>query len=110
MFNADFMITLFKAGALRALEYGAGLWGVGCVRNDVWQEVERFWLTVARYILNAPLRTPISAIRGDLNWLPFQVRAGSQAGAFWVRATKMDHTSLVHKAMCVQRQLVNKSS
>ena len=30
MLNADLMITLFKTGAMPALEYGAGLWGVGC--------------------------------------------------------------------------------
>ena len=51
MLNADLMITLFKTGAMPALEYGAGLWGVGCVCN----EVELFWLTVARYILHALL-------------------------------------------------------
>ena len=86
------------------------LWGVGCVGNDVCQEVELFWLTVARYILHAPLRTPISAIKGDLNWLPFRVRTGQQAASFWTRVSKMDDSCLVRKAMYVQRELVHKKS
>ena len=77
------------------------------VRADAWQEVERFWLSVARYILHAPTRTPISAIVGDLNWLPFSVRSGQQVMSFWSRVTKMDDTCLVRKAMHVQRELVS---
>ena len=70
-----------------ALEYGVGLWGVGCVNNDTWNEIERFWLSVARFVLNAPVRTPIAAIQGDLNWMPYHIRAGYQAASFWSRVS-----------------------
>jgi len=88
MLNTDLMLTLFKTGAMPALEYGAGLWGVGSVRNDVWREVESFWLSVSRYILHALIRTPISAIIGDLCWMPFNVRAGQQASCVFFHANK----------------------
>ena len=39
MLNTDLVLTLFKTGAMPALEYGAGLWGVSSVRADAWQEV-----------------------------------------------------------------------
>ena len=106
MLNTDLMLTLFKTGAMPALEYGVGMWGVGSVRNDVWREVESFWLSVSRYILHAPIRTPISAIIGDLGWMPFNVRAGQQAVSFFTRISKMDDTCLVRKAMYVQRGLL----
>ncbi len=54
-----------------------------------------------------PLRTPIAAITGDLNWLPFRVRARHQAAKFWTRVSMMDDSCLVRKAMCIQRDLVN---
>ena len=109
MLNPDIMITLFKTGAMPALEYKVVLWGVGCVRkDDEWKEVESFWTSIARYILHAPVRGPIAAIRGDLNWLPFSIRAGYQAAQFWTRVSKLDDSCVVRKAMCVQRDLVYK--
>ena len=71
-----------------ALEYGVGLWGVGCVskhmqkNGDAWKGAEQFWRSVARYILHAPAATPIAAVTGDLEWLPFSTRAGFQAAQF----------------------------
>jgi hypothetical protein len=108
MLNTDLMVTLFKAGAMPALEYSVGLWGVGCVQSKGWDEVETFWFSVAKYILHAPIRAQRTAIMGDLNWLPFSVRAGHQAAKFWTRVSKMNDSCLVRKAMVVQRHLANK--
>ena len=108
MLNTDLTITLFKTGAMPALEYGVGLWGVGCVNTKSWEDVEVFWRSVARYILHAPVRTPSAAIMGDLGWLPFRIRAGHQAAKLWCRISKMDDVCLARKAMHVQRELVNK--
>ena len=111
MLNTDVMITLFKTGAMPALEYGVGLWGVGNVCKDMkdnaWKGVEKFWMSVARYILHAPSKTPIAAITGDLAWLPFSIRAGYQAAQYWSRVSRLNDECLVRQAMCVQRKLVN---
>jgi hypothetical protein len=111
MLDANVMITLFKTGAMPALEYGVGLWGVGFMckhmTTNAWKGTEKFWLSVARYILHAPVTTPIAAITGDLEWLPFSIRAGYQAAQFLARVSKLNDESLVRKAMCVQRELVN---
>ena len=105
------MITMFKTGVMPVLEYGAGLWGVGCIHKDAkdneWKGVENVWLSVARYILHAPIKTSISAITGDLSWLPFNIRAGFQAAQYWARVTMLDDTCLVRKAMCIQRTMIN---
>jgi hypothetical protein len=111
MLNTNVMITLFKTGAMPALEYGVGLWGVGCVCKDMqdnaWKGAEKFWVSVARYILHAPAKAPNAAITGDLEWFPFSVRAGYQAARFWSRVSRLNDECLVRKAMCVQRELVS---
>ena len=107
------MITMFKTGVMPVLEYGAGLWGVGCVRegarDNEWKGVESFWVSVARYILHAPAKTNISAITGDLNWLPFSVRVGFQLSCTVLHSmlSMLDDACLVRKAMGVQRKMVN---
>ena len=44
---------------------------------------------------------------GDLNWLPFSVRAGHQAAKFWTRVSRLSDSCLVRKAMAVQHDLTN---
>ena len=102
------MITTFKTGVMPVLEYGVGLWGVGCVRKiDEWKGVQDYWMSIARYILHAPVRSQFAPVWGDLNWLPFSIRAGYQAAQYWTRVSNLDDSCLVRKAMCVQRDLVN---
>jgi len=60
----------------------------------------------ARFICGVPLRTPIGALFGDLNWYPFKARALNQAVCFWTRVTKMDDSLLVRQAMYVQKDLL----
>ena len=52
-------------------------------------------------------RSQFAPVWGDLNWLPFSIRAGYQAAQYWMRVSKLDDACLVRKAMCVQRDLVN---
>ena len=93
MLDPDMMITTFKTGVMPVLEYGVGLGGVGCVRkNDEWKGVQDYWMSVARYILHAPVRSQFAPVWGDLNWLPFSIRAGYQAAQYWMRVSKLDES------------------
>ena len=105
-FDIKTCLNLFYTCVMPAFEYGVGLWGPGCVQSTLGTAVEQFWLSNARYILNAPLRAPIAGIQGELGWLPFSVRAGWQASCILVRATCSDHDSLLYKAACIQRSLL----
>ena len=49
-----------------SVEYGCGLWGPGLIHNECKDQIESFWIGNARFILHAPLRTPIEAIQGEL--------------------------------------------
>ena len=88
-----------------ALEYGVSIWGPGLIHADSLDRVEKFWISNARFILNAPLRTPNAAIQGDLGWMPFSIRAKWQAVCLLIRSTCSSQDSLLRKAMHVQRRL-----
>ncbi len=52
-------------------------WTLGYGGNEVWDDVERFWMNAARYTIHAPVKTPIAAIMGDLGWVPFRIQAAA---------------------------------
>jgi hypothetical protein len=104
-FKPDTVISQFKTCIMPALEYGVGLWGVGMYNSAAWSKIEVFWRSIARCILGVSMRTPNSAVYGDLGWHPFWTRAAWQATAMWTRITEMPSGSLTREAMCVQRDM-----
>jgi hypothetical protein len=80
---------------MSAFEYSVNIWGAGDFDSILWIQVEVFWREAARFICGVPLRTPIGALFGDLNWYPFKTRVLNQAVYFWTRVTKMDNSLLV---------------
>ena len=105
-FKPDVVVRRFNTCVLPALEYGIGVWGCGNYKSTAWKEVETFWRYIARCILGISVRAPNGGVYGDLGWTPFWVRAAHQATAMWTRITEMDDSSIVRKAMYVQRGLL----
>jgi hypothetical protein len=105
-FNTSTVVSQFKTCIMPALEYGVGLWGVGQYQTAVWREVEEFWRYIARCILGVSQRAPNGGVYGELGWFPFHSRAMQQATQLFTRVTKLNDTSLLRKAMYVQRDIV----
>jgi hypothetical protein len=91
-----------------ALEYGVGVWGCSKYDSVIWKQVETFWRYIAKCILGVPMRTPSGGVYGDLAWSPFWVRAAHQATAMWTRVSEMPASSIVRKAMYIQRDMLHK--
>ena len=102
----DVAVNMFRTCVMPSVEYGCGLWGPGLIHNECKDQIESFWIGNARFILHAPLRTPIEAIQGELGWTPFSIRAKSQAISFLVRATVSRRDSLLYKSICMQRDML----
>ena len=106
MFPVDVSVNMYRTCVMPALEYGAGVWGPGVLHGDSIDRIEDFWISNARFILNIPLRTPTAAVQGELGWFPFAIRAKSCAVSLLIRATCAKHESILYKAICMQRKLV----
>lgn len=107
--NSKIIEILFKLCVLPAFEYSNNIWGVGDFESNIWKEVEKFWNSIARFIIGVPIRTPICAILGDLGWRPFKFRSFISACKFWTRAIEMNKCRLVYQALCVQRNMYLKN-
>ena len=82
---------------------------IGDFASTLWKQVEVYWREAARFICGVPVRTPIGALFGDLDWYAFRVRALHQAACFWTRVTRMDDALIVRQAMHVQKGLLRRS-
>ena len=105
-FKPDVVVRQFNTCVLPALEYGIGVWGCGNYKSTAWKEVETFWRYIARCILGISVRAPNGGVYGDLGWTPFWVRAAHQATTMWTRITEMSSSTIVRKAMYVQREML----
>ena len=104
-FSPALVLDQFKTCVMPALEYGVSMWGAGQYNLPLWKKVEDFWRYIARCILGVHQRAPNGGVYGELGWFPFELRAARQATSMFVRITQSSDSSLLRKAMYVQRAL-----
>ena len=88
----DTFTKLYECGVAPILDYGSAIWGFGEHEsiNSVHNRAIRMFLGVHRF-------APISAIIGDMGWVPSKIRRYVNMFRFWNRLTMMNDNRLTKK-------------
>ena len=88
----DTYTKLYESGIVPILDYGSAIWGFGEHEsiNSVHNRAIRMFLGVHRF-------APISAITGDMGWVPSKIRRFVNMFRFWNRLIKMNDNRLTKK-------------